>query len=124
MKHTKLAAQDRFRAFDRHGDISLIARELGEKLSTNYGPKYFYEFQGIEVRVDDYGRFTTVRYQKDNRVLYSSHVTEKIMLDGNWIDALLECTDDALRAKADREAGIAIEKQQSASKRYAPLDLC
>lgn len=64
--------------------LTEICRHLGEKLPYNYGPKYSFKDGGkkeIEIYVDDYGNYMTVKHGDKLRV--STH-NEKLYVKGEW----------------------------------------
>lgn len=119
--HTLKEARRRYDEFDRHGDLTLIARYLGQEAGSP-GPKYLFQMGALEVYWDGYGQYTTVRTCPDRRRLYSSHPTERIMVDGNWIDKLLEFKEAAEQAKAAVLSKSRLDQQRRDSKTYAPFD--
>ncbi len=85
------------------GGLATVARQLGEELNANYGPKYKWEGEGVVVYVDDYGNYMTVRLR--GRLIASSHPTEKLFVPGPWLTPLLpliEQATQAAEAKADQ----------------------
>lgn len=85
--------------------IADVARELGHDPASSdaqgnrtgyrstYGPKYIWHDGDVEVFVDDYGRYMTVRY-RDQRVL-STHRADKFIVYGPWVDIISKAVPDA-----------------------------
>lgn len=78
------------------GGLATVARQLGEELNANYGPKYKWEGEGVVVYVDDYGNYMTVRLR--GRLIASSHPTEKLFVPGPWLTPLLPLMEQAKQA--------------------------
>lgn len=86
------------------GGLATIARQFGEELNANYGPKYKWEGEGVVVYVDDYGHYMTV-HADGNRLVSSSHKNEKLFVPGPWLTPLLplmEQAREAAEAKAEQ----------------------
>lgn len=64
--------------------LSDIARHLGERQSSNYGPKYKWEHDNIEIFVDDYGNFMTVTVEGEQ--VASTHPCGQYIRGGGWLD--------------------------------------
>ena len=79
------------------GGLATIARQLGEELNANYGPKYKWEGEGVVVYVDDYGHYMTV-HADGNRLVSSSHKNEKLFVPGPWLTPLLPLIEQATQA--------------------------
>jgi hypothetical protein len=58
-----------------------IARILGVSVPHNYGPKYLYKEDEIEIYVDDYGHYMTT---KVNGKLKASTHNDKLYAPGEW----------------------------------------
>lgn len=79
------------------GGLATIARQFGEELNANYGPKYKWEGEGVVVYVDDYGHYMTV-HADGNRLVSSSHKNEKLFVPGPWLTPLLPLMEQAKQA--------------------------
>ena len=79
------------------GGLATIARQFGEELNANYGPKYKWEGEGVVVYVDDYGGYMTV-HANGERLVTSSHQTEKLFVPGPWLTPLLPLMEQAKQA--------------------------
>ena len=77
--------------------LATIARQFGEELNANYGPKYKWEGEGVVVYVDDYGHYMTV-HADGNRLVSSSHKNEKLFVPGPWLTPLLPLMEQAKQA--------------------------
>jgi hypothetical protein len=84
--------------------LATIARQFGKELDVRYGPKYKWEGEGVVIYVDDYGRCMTV-HANGERLVTSSHKTEKLFVPGPWLAPLLllmEQAKQAAEAKAEQ----------------------
>lgn len=77
--------------------LATIARQFGKELNANYGPKYKWEGEGVVVYVDDYGGYMTV-HANGERLVTSSHQTEKLFVPGPWLLPLLPLMEQARQA--------------------------
>ncbi len=59
-----------------------ICRYLGNRLSSNYGPKYEYRYEYMTIFADDYGGYMTVKY--DGKEVCSTHYCDKLYIPGKW----------------------------------------
>src|ERR1700693_1363266 len=67
--------------------LSMIARQLGTSLSVNYGPKYIYDSENVQIYVDDYGHYMTVR--DGDKLVCSTHPCDRFIIVGEWTSRLL-----------------------------------
>lgn len=68
-------------ASDKIQQLYSIARELGDRVPHNYGPKYRYADNGLNIYVDDYGHYMTVHL--DGKLIVSTH-NERLYVPGEW----------------------------------------
>lgn len=80
------------------------AREIGERLSVNYGPKYVYapddpdmekfyaQRSGLVIYVDDYGNYMNIYV--DQRLVCSTHATNQLFVPGAWVRRIDEVYPD------------------------------
>jgi hypothetical protein len=83
--------------------LATIARQFGKELDVRYGPKYKWEGEGVVIYVDDYGRFMTV-HANGERLVTSSHKTEKLFVPGPWLLPLLPLMEQARQRKRTRSS--------------------
>lgn len=95
------AAYDVACSFGVFTKLATIARELGESLSHRYGPKYRFTDGDLEIYVDDYGHFMTVK--RGSEQLASTHTCERFIKDGDWQKQLLSHYEEAEHKKQERE---------------------
>lgn len=77
-----------------------ICRMLGVDVAHNWGPKYIYKEGPIEIYVDDYGNYMTLKIAGKERV--STHACDKLYSPGDWeeiIDRLYPAAQDKLNAQ-------------------------
>lgn len=91
--------------------IYSIGRYLGERLSANYGPKYRYDKDGLNIYVDDYGGYFEATYE--GKSVCDTHFCHQKFIRGNWekvlapliplvnakIEALNQQHDETVRQK-------------------------
>ncbi len=80
-----------------------IARQLGGDINHNYGPKYTWAQDGVDVYVDDYGKYMTVSYK--GRRVCSTHPCDNLFVPGEWvlvIDQYAQAAKDKSNAKEAR----------------------
>lgn len=84
--------------------LSLIARELGQRIPHNYGPKYEYNQEGVMIYVDDYGGYMTVHVKGKLKV--STH-NDKLYAPGEWEEIITRlspaATDQRIKGKSEIE---------------------
>lgn len=79
----------------RNGNIQkliTIARQVGEKLSHNYGPKYNFTNGVIEIYVDDYGNYMTTKV--NGKLKVSTH-NDKLYVPGEWEEIIARLYPEA-----------------------------
>lgn len=96
---------------DKDGTLLLladIARKLGEKVNTTYGPKYRFTEDNIEIYVDDYGHYMTIYI--DSKLKVSTH-NEKLYVKGDWENNIPRWNADR-QASESKAISDAIEKER------------
>jgi hypothetical protein len=85
------------------GSISLcylVGRTLGRDLSAKYGPKRRWSAKGVEIYVDDYGRYMTVC--AGGKEVCSTHDCSRLFVPGPWMEVVRRA---AVQARSVRERG-------------------
>lgn len=90
--------------------LAEIARVLGNPLNHNYGPKYRFQEDSVEIYVDDYGHYMTV---KDGEKLKVSTHNEKLYAKGKWEWIIEAFWPKVLAKKQEKELSVD-EKQRLA----------
>lgn len=84
--------------------LHLIARELGQRIPHNYGPKYEYNQGGVMIYVDDYGGYMTVHVK--GKLTVSTH-NDKLYVPGEWEEIITRllpaATEHHIEDKSDKE---------------------
>ena len=104
LEELKQLRKDWFAEAMRNGNIKRlahIARELGNKLNHSYGPKYRYQNDVIEIYVDDYGGYMTVKEADKLRV--STHPNEKLYVKGEWEEIINRVYPEVQKTKQTEE---------------------
>jgi len=78
-----------------------IARVLGANLHAKYGPKYSYREGNIEIYVDDYGHYSTVRI--GDKLKVSTH-SDRLYAPGEWEEIIERLYPEAKRILDERAA--------------------
>lgn len=78
--------------------LAAIARELGKQQGGD--PKYIYQGGDIEIYLDEYGNYMTVKVGK--KEVASTHQTNQFIIPGEWLDAVRDFYDEAVERKGAR----------------------
>lgn len=96
---------------------AIIACEMGNRLSVDYGPKFVYapddpdgnkyhgKRKGLSIYVDDYGHYMTIHV--DGKLVCSTHPTEQLFVPGEWvkrIDAIYKEAYQLMIARRQQKA--------------------
>ena len=85
--------------------VAMVGRELGEQQKNErYGPKYYFESDGLRIFVDDYGNYFTAHY--NGKRVCSSHSTDRIFVPGEWtkiIDKLSVTAEQVIAGRKSEE---------------------
>ena len=73
-----------------------IARELGQNIRHNYGPKYRFEAERLVIFVDDYGHYCTVHLH--DKLIASDH-NDRLYIPGEWESILEKHLSEAVTAE-------------------------
>lgn len=97
--------------------LSFIAEKLGENLNANYGTKYRYKLNGMEIFVDNWGGYMTVVDHNRKKTILSTHYCDCFIIIDDRIENLLAQYPDALEVSMKKKANdLNREKQLLLSK--------
>ena len=92
--------------------IYLVGRVLGERIPHNYGPKYRWQYQGINLYIDDYGDYMTVDYN-GKRVCNRDGNYVGLFIPGEWMNIISEAAIKAKEIQKQREIDREEEERQN-----------
>jgi hypothetical protein len=121
IEELKLLKIDWYRAAVENGSIAmcnLVARTFGRDpisienpgFSSTYGPKYLWRNGDIEIYVDDYGKYMTVKI--DGKLVCSTHVTERLFIPGEWVERVRPFAESAAVKKSEWQLSEAEKKRR------------
>jgi hypothetical protein len=115
IEELRVLKEERFTLASNNGvfaGLATIARELGEPVNDRFRPKYRWSSAddfAIEIYVDDYGGYMTVKMQ--GTPVASTHRTEQFIIPGPWVSAVLVHLPEA-----DRRSEVRKESTQQAER--------
>jgi len=86
----EIAQEQYLKNRERLLDFASIAQELGYTSSSASSDKYRFIKGDIEIFVDSYSYFMTIRNNRTKQLLASTHPTERIFIEGEWSEMFEE----------------------------------